>query len=57
MKNKNFKIWLRKKGLLCRKYEYKVPSKPKISHTIYPTENGKQYDRKGNEFYGIVKDN
>lgn len=38
MKNKNFKIWLRRNGLLCRKYEYKAPSKPRISHTIQPDE-------------------
>lgn len=56
MKYKTLKIWLRRNGLLCRKYKYIVPREPKISHTVYPTENGKQYDRNGNEFYGIVKE-
>ena len=56
MKNKSLKIWLRKVGLLCRKYEYKIPSKPRISKTIYPTAEGKQYDRNGVEFYGITKE-
>ena len=55
MKNKTLKIWLRRNGLLCRKYEYRAPKKPKISYTVYPTHEGKQYDRNGNEFYGIVK--
>ena len=56
MKNKKLKIWLRSKGLLCRRYEYKIPLKPRISHTVYPTPQGKQYDRNGNEFYGTIKD-
>ena len=56
MKNKTIKIWLRRNGLLCRKYEYKVPSKPRVSHTIYPTDKGKQFDINGNEFYGILKE-
>lgn len=55
IKYKKLKLWLRSLGLLCKKYEYKIPSKPKISKTIYPTEQGKQYDSKGNEFYGIVQ--
>lgn len=38
MKNKKLKIWLRSKGLLCRRYEYKVPTKPRVSHTVQPDE-------------------
>lgn len=38
MKNKRLKIWLRRKGLLCRKYEYRAPKKPRISHTVQPDE-------------------
>ena len=38
MKNKTLKIWLRRNGLLCRKYKYAIPTKPRISHTIQPDE-------------------
>lgn len=38
MKNKTLKIWLRRNGLLCRKYKYIAPREPRISHTVYPDE-------------------
>lgn len=55
MRNKALKIWLRKHGLLCRRYEYKVPTKPKVGKTIYP--NGvKEFGYNGNEWYGIKQE-
>jgi hypothetical protein len=35
MKNKTLKIWLRRNGLLCRKY-VKTKERIRVSHTIMP---------------------
>ena len=33
---RRFYIWLRRAGLLCRKYELRYPKKPRVKSTIYP---------------------
>ncbi len=53
MKNKTLKIWLRKNGLLCRRYEYKAPTKLRISHTVYPNGKPQKSEHGEHEWYGI----
>ena len=57
MSNKLILMWLRRHGMLCRKYKYAVPSKPRVSKTIYPTPDGKQFSSNGQEWYGIIGKN
>lgn len=48
-----FFIWLRKKGMLCKKPVYKKPV-VKIAKTVYPEGKPRMSPNGTGEWYGIV---
>jgi len=54
LKNK-FLIWLRKKGMLCKKPVYKKPV-IKIGSTVYPDGKPRMSPNGTGEWYGIIED-